>query len=87
MSDWALGENTFYPLNVGVRLYNPEGVMVNQDFLRITLPYVAANGGQTDVTITLPDKMSRGSSIQIVPVEEGIIWLDQQGVKPLSISF
>lgn len=86
-SDFALGENTFYPLNVGVRLYSLDGTLINQDFLRVAMPYVAAHGGHADVTLKLPEKVSDRSRIQIVPVEEGIAWLDKQGVKPLVVSF
>jgi hypothetical protein len=86
-SDFAVGKNTFYPLNLGVRLYSPDGALINQDFLRVAMPYVAAQGGHADVTLKLPGKVSDRSRVQIVPVEEGIAWLDKQGVEPLVVSF
>lgn len=86
-SDSDLGQKTYYPLNVGVQLLGPDNKMINQDFLRVTMPHVAAHGGQADISITLPAKINHGESIHIIPVEEGITWLDSQGIKPLRVSF
>lgn len=86
-SDLAVGKNTYYPLNVGVQLLGPGNKVINQDFLRVTMPHLNAHGGQADLIIKLPAKINQGESILIIPVEEGITWLDSKGIKPLRISF
>jgi len=86
-SDLSIGEGTYNSLNIGVRLYDQNNSLINMDFARFSMPYIHSGSGKVELTIDLPQRVNKGFTIQIVPVEEGIGWLDGFGVKPLAVKF
>jgi len=86
-SDSDLGKGTYNQFSVGVRLYNNNHKMLDQDYLRADMPFLKANGGSKAVTITLPGNFDDKNAIDVILVEEGVSWFDLEGMRPVFLTF
>ena len=70
------------PVNLGAHSADTNGKIINRDLVHAPMPDIAV-GGQAAVTIHFPVDQVLGKTVQIVPVQEGVAWFDNLGVKPL----
>lgn len=70
------------PVNLGAHSADTNGKIINRDLVHATMPDVAV-GSQAVVTIQFPVDQVLGKTVQVVPVQEGVTWFDDLGVKPL----
>lgn len=82
-SEFNIGNDTYRPLRLGVRLFSAENKLIDQDFMHIDIPKLKSHGGKGIVTITLPNDFDKSDYLEVVPLEEGIAWFDWLGSKPL----
>ncbi|WP_410016130.1 hypothetical protein [Sodalis sp. C49] len=85
-SNRPIGLKTFIPVNLGVRELNNDGSILKTDFLRVPIPYIAAQGGSAAITVTIPASKLSSNIIDILPVQENVSWLDAIGIQPLVIN-
>ncbi len=80
-----LGSGTLYPVNLGIRGLAIDGTLLQQDLLRAPIPELNAGGGSAVINITLPVALLTSAKVDILPVIEGVSWLDALGIQPLAI--
>ncbi len=80
-----LGSETLYPVNLGIRGLAVDGKLAKRDMLRVPVPRLNAGGESAVINIKLPVGLLTSEKIDIVPVQEGIAWLDDVGIQPLMI--
>ncbi|GGA11264.1 hypothetical protein GCM10011408_35770 [Dyella caseinilytica] len=71
-----------HAVNLGARLTDEAGNVVNVDFARLALP-VSDPGQEVHAEFNLPASQLEGHGLSILPVQEGVAWFDQFGVSPV----
>lgn len=80
-----IGEKSFVPLNLGIRKLNDDSSVLTREFIRVNIPHISPLGGEAIIKIIIPRKDLKTNKIDVLPVQEGIAWLDRIGIKPLVI--
>ncbi len=86
-SDFNLGEGSYRPLKVGVKLYSADGQLKNQDYMHLDVPQLTAGKKKVTMDIKLPDDFKPDDYISVSLLEEGVAWFDWLGAKPVVVKF
>lgn len=71
-----------HAVNLGARLTDETGKVVNVDYTRAVLP-VSAPGQTVQVEFDVAASQLDGHGLSILPIQEGVAWFDQFGVSPV----
>lgn len=71
-----------HAVNLGARLTDETGKVVNVDYARTALP-VSVPGQAVQAEFDLAASQLEGHGLSILPIQEGVAWFDQFGVSPV----
>lgn len=86
-SDFNLGEGSYRPLKVGIKLYNSDGKLKNHDYMHLDVPQLSVGKKEVSMDIKLPDDFKPDDYISVSLLEEGVAWFDWLGAKPVVVKF
>lgn len=71
-----------HAVNLGARLTDEAGKVVNVDYVRTPFP-VSLPGQEVQAQFNLAAGQLEGHGLSILPLQEGVAWFDQFGVSPI----
>ena len=72
-------------VQLGIQVVNPQGIVLDRDFVRVPLPDDVEPGQECGVQFTLPSRRAEDGYYQLDLVAEGISWFEAKGSSPITI--